>query len=57
MRYQEGALDIDLSLPDMAALDVVRSALTTRGLQLEIGNAAQQDGKVESRLTLRGGGA
>lgn len=56
MRYQEGALDIDLSLPDMAALDGVRTALTAKGLQVEIGNTAQQDGKVESRLSLRGGG-
>jgi len=57
LRYQDGALDIDLSLPDMAALDVVRAALESRGLQVTIGNAAQQDGKVESRVTVRGGGA
>lgn len=57
LRYQDGALDIDLALPDMAALDSVRAALTAKGLQVEIGNAAQQDGKVESRVTVRGGGA
>lgn len=57
MRYQDGALDIDLSLPDMAALDALRAALEAQGLGVEIGNAAQQDGRVESRLTLRGGGA
>ncbi len=57
MRYQEGALEIDLSLPNMAALDAVRAALAAKGLQVDIGNATQQDGKVESRLTLRGGGA
>jgi general secretion pathway protein L len=57
MRYQEGALEIDLSLPDMAALDSVRAALEAKELQVDIGNTAQQDGKVVSRLTVRGGGA
>lgn len=57
MRYQEGALEIDLSLPDMSALDAVRAALESKGLQVDIGNTAQQDGKVVSRLTVRGGGA
>lgn len=57
MRYQEGALDVDLSLPDMGALDSVRAALIAKGLQVEIGNAAQQGGKVTSRVTVRGGGA
>ena len=57
MRYQEGVLEIDLSLPNMAALDDLRAALAAKGLQVDIGNATQQDGKVESRLTVRGGGA
>ncbi len=57
MRYQDGALDIDVSMADMTALDALRAALVSKGLQVEISNAAQQDGKVESRLTVRGGGA
>lgn len=57
MRYQEGTLDLDVSLSDMAMLDTLRGALESKGLQVEIGNISQQDGRVEGRLTLRGGGA
>lgn len=57
MRYQEGALDLDIVLVDMAALDTLRGALESKGLMVEIGNISQQAGKVEGRLTLRGGGA
>lgn len=57
MRYQNGALDIELSLADMASLDALRSALVASGLQVEIGNTATQEGRLESHLTLHGGGA
>ncbi|HEY0720398.1 MAG TPA: type II secretion system protein GspL [Gammaproteobacteria bacterium] len=57
MRYQDGALDLDISFADMATLDTLRSTLESKGLAVEIGNVAQQEGRVESRLTLRGGGA
>lgn len=57
MRYQEGALDVDVAIADTAALDGLRATLVGKGLQVEISNAASQEGRVESRLTLRGGGA
>lgn len=57
IRYQEGRLDIELSLADMASLDSLRAELVANTLHVEISNTTNQDGRLYGHLILHGGGA
>lgn len=58
MRFKQGSLDVDINLPDLQALDQLKQRLADEAkLQVEIVSASSRNGKVESRLSLKGGGA
>jgi general secretion pathway protein L len=58
MRFKQGSLDVDINLPDLQALDKLKQRLADEArLQVEIVSASSRNGKVESRLSLKGGGA
>jgi general secretion pathway protein L len=57
LRFKDNQLDIDLNLPDLQAVDSLKQRLTSEAkLQVEIVSASSREGKVESRLSLKGGG-
>lgn len=52
--YKEGALTLDFSLPDVAAVEALRETLaTTGGVQAELPVAVAEGGAVRTRLVLR----
>lgn len=57
LRYRQGELELELELKDLPALDALKEQLQQGGLMVEIRNATSAEGKVESRLVLREGGA
>ena len=58
VRYKENRLDIDLEIDSLQALDGLKQRLGDEaGLGVEIVSASSRDGKVESRIALRMGGA
>jgi general secretion pathway protein L len=57
LRFKDNQLDVDVNMPDLQALDALKQRLTAEAkLQVEIVSASSRDGKVESRLSLKGGG-
>jgi general secretion pathway protein L len=57
LRFKDNQLDVDVNMPDLQALDSLKQRLAAEaGLQVEIVSASSRDGKVESRLSLKGGG-
>ena len=58
LRYKNNQLDVDIHMPDLQALDKLKARLGAEAkLAVEIVSASSRDGKVESRLALKGGGA
>ncbi len=56
LRYKDNKMDLDLELPDLQALDQLKQQLTDKaGLRVEIVSATSREGKVQARISLRGG--
>ncbi|NOX75292.1 MAG: type II secretion system protein GspL [Gammaproteobacteria bacterium] len=56
LRHKDNKLDLDLELPDLQALDQLKQQLTDKaGLKVDIVSATSRDGKVQARISLRGG--
>lgn len=55
LRYQQGAMDFDLTLGDLAILDRLKQSLADKGLEVTIQSASSEGGKVEGRLQIREG--
>lgn len=52
--YKDGALTLDLSLPDVAAVEALRAALTAeRGVRAQLPVAVAEGGAVRTRLVLQ----
>ena len=57
LRYRDDKLDLDLELPDLQALDRLKQQLTDKaGLKVDIVSATSREGRVQSRISLQGGG-
>ncbi|MCU0936488.1 MAG: type II secretion system protein GspL [Gammaproteobacteria bacterium] len=55
--YRLGRLDLDLEVPDIQALDRLKQDLARRGeVEATIQTATAQDGRVQSRIQVRGAG-
>ena len=54
-RFQQGSLDVELTLSDLAALDALKQALIEQGLEVTIQTASAQGDKVEGRIQIREG--
>lgn len=57
LRYKQDGLILDMALDELQTLDKLKASLLEQGLTVEIENASSRDGKVESRLVVRGGAA
>jgi general secretion pathway protein L len=58
LRFKGDQLDVDLEIPDLQQLDKLKRRLMDEAkLKVDIVSASSRDGKVESRITLSGGGA
>lgn len=55
LRYQQGAMDFDVTLGDLAVLDRLKQSLAGKGLEVTIQSASSEGGKVEGRLQIREG--
>jgi len=55
IRYKNGALDIDLEVPNLQALDQLKqNLLKTKGMSVEIQSAASRNNKVQGRIQIKG---
>ncbi len=52
MQYGDSRLTLDVTLPDYQAMDAIKSALTTRGIQVEVIGANSTPAGIEGRLRL-----
>jgi general secretion pathway protein L len=58
LRYKEGRLEVDLEVADLQILDNLKQRLMDEAkLKVEIVSASSRDDKVETRITVAGGGA
>lgn len=57
LRYKQDGLTVDMQLDALQTLDKIKAGLAELGLQVDIESASSRDGKVESRMLVRGGAA
>ena len=58
IRYKSNQLDVDVNLPDLQTLDLLKQRLHEEAkLIVEIISASSRNGIVESRLSLKGSGS
>jgi len=53
LQYGDGALTLDLNFPDFQMMEVMKNAMATRGLQVEVLSANSRGTGVDTRLRLK----
>jgi type II secretory pathway component PulL len=56
IQYADGGLTLDVTVGDFQAMETLRMAIGAKGLNAEVANATNREGKVEGRLRVSAGG-
>jgi general secretion pathway protein L len=56
IQYADGGLTLDVTVGDFQAMETLRTAIASKGLDAEVANATNREGKVEGRLRVSAGG-
>lgn len=56
VQYADGGLTLDVTVGDFQAMETIRTAIGSKGLDAEVANATNREGKVEGRLRISAGG-
>jgi len=56
VQYADGGLTLDVTVGDFQAMEAMRTAIGSKGLNAEVANATNREGKVEGRLRISAGG-